>query len=251
MCRGTRCAVPATLLCAARCLRNSRLTVLIVAQYKGRESNGKVSLSVTRVGDASAALTLFYSTREATENDGVHKANTATKDEDYVHKDGTLEFAAGESDKDFDIEIMDDNVVEHNEVFFVDITSVVDPPDVPETRRIKSLSTATILIIDDDAPGEIEFEETELGEEAVEYRCSEGEGMLDVTVRRVNGSKGEVKCRYQTRRGTATPGTDYADTYEDTLNDSGILTFRDQECVKTISVQIFNGSSFEKEETFS
>ncbi|HZN00764.1 MAG TPA: PQQ-dependent sugar dehydrogenase, partial [Pyrinomonadaceae bacterium] len=66
--------------------------------YVVNESAGSVTVSVTRTGNTSNAVTINYAT-----NNG-----TAEKPSDYTNTSGTLEFAAGETQKSFVVPITDD-----------------------------------------------------------------------------------------------------------------------------------------------
>jgi len=104
--------------------------------YVGSEGSGSVAVSVTRTGNTSNAVTINYAT-----NNG-----TAEKPSDYTNASGSLQFAAGETQKSFVVPIVDDALVERTET----INVVLSGPGVGALEG--SPFTSTISILDDDKP---------------------------------------------------------------------------------------------------
>jgi len=104
--------------------------------YVVSESSGSVAVSVTRTGNTSNAVTINYAT-----NNG-----TAEKPSDYTNASGSLQFAAGETQKSFVVPIVDDALVERTET----INVVLSGPGVGALEG--SPFTSTISILDDDEP---------------------------------------------------------------------------------------------------
>ncbi len=104
--------------------------------YVVSESAGSVTVSVTRTGNTSNAVTINYAT-----NNG-----TAEKPSDYTNTSGTFEFAAGESQKSFVVPITDDVLVERTET----INLILRAPGAGAFEG--SPFTTTISILDDDKP---------------------------------------------------------------------------------------------------
>jgi subtilisin family serine protease len=73
--------------------------------YSVDESAGSVTITVTRGGDTSAAVTVDYATSDV----------TATAGADYTAASGTLPFGSGETSKTFAVSITADSVTEGNE----------------------------------------------------------------------------------------------------------------------------------------
>ncbi|HET6891868.1 MAG TPA: CHRD domain-containing protein, partial [Pyrinomonadaceae bacterium] len=90
---------------------------LDVANQDIPESANFKTINVLRLGDTSAAVTVDYATA-----DGI--ANERT---DYTAARGTLHFAAGESEKSFDVLITDDGFVEPAEGFVVTLSNPTGP----------------------------------------------------------------------------------------------------------------------------
>ena len=104
--------------------------------YVVSEGSGSVAVSVTRTGNTSNAVTINYAT-----NNG-----TAEKPSDYTNASGSLQFAAGETQKSFVVPIVDDALVERTET----INVVLSGPGVGALEG--SPFTSTISILDDDKP---------------------------------------------------------------------------------------------------
>ncbi len=83
--------------------------------------------------------------------------------------------------------------------------------------------------------GQLEFD-------ASTYVVNEDAGTASVTVRRVNGSDGQITVDYATSDGSAVADADYTET-------SGTLTFEDQETWKTITIPILADDAAETDET--
>jgi hypothetical protein len=104
--------------------------------YVVNESAGSVTVSVTRTGNTSNAVTINYAT-----NNG-----TAEKPSDYTNTSGTVEFAAGETQKSFVVPITDDVLVERTET----INLILSAPGAGAFEG--SPFATTISIVDDDKP---------------------------------------------------------------------------------------------------
>jgi hypothetical protein len=104
--------------------------------YTVNESAGVITLTATRIGNATKPATVNYATVDVT-------ARNAT---DYIGASGTLQFAPGETFKQFQIGIVDDSLVETTKDFKVVLS-------LPTGGVIQgSPFTANIDILDDDRP---------------------------------------------------------------------------------------------------
>lgn len=109
-----------------------------VAAVSVGESDGSVSLSVTRVGSAAAAASVQYTTLDG----------TAVAGSDYTATSGTLSWAAGDSDaQTITVPILSDRIAEQAKSFSV----VLDGPAGPMT--VAEPGAATVTINDDDTAG--------------------------------------------------------------------------------------------------
>jgi hypothetical protein len=103
------------------------------AAYSVAESAGSLSISVTRTGNTSAAMSVFYTTVDG----------SAEQKGDFNIALGTLKFAPGEASKTFSIFITDDAYVEGPETFTVTLSNAVG-------ATLGATSTTTVTINDND-----------------------------------------------------------------------------------------------------
>ncbi len=188
-------------------------------EYSVLESGGSITVSVIRI-PSSGTFTVKYAT------EGI----TATAGDDFEAVSGTLEFADGEEEKEITIKIKDDDDVEDDETFMVKIME-------PSKGKIGPFGTTTVTIVDDDEPGEIGFKDD------VSLNISESAGMASVVVNRINGSKGQIACKYETIADTAQPDVDF-------IPEKGTLTFKDGEIKKLVNIHIKDTGAYEKSATF-
>src|ERR1051326_5209200 len=94
------------------------------ASYMASESAGRVTVTVTRLGDTSTAATVNYATSDSS---GANNCNavtgTASARCDYTSTVGILKFAAGETFKTIAVPITDDAYAEGNENFTISLTN--------------------------------------------------------------------------------------------------------------------------------
>ncbi|XP_060114305.1 sodium/calcium exchanger 2 [Heteronotia binoei] len=206
--------------------------------YHCLENCGSVTLTVAceQGGDTYNTFYVDYKTE-----DGSAKAGS-----DYEYSEGTLIFKPGETQKELKIGIIDDDIFEEDEHFFVRLLNLrvgdaegmfeSDSADHPKGRLVAPL-VATVTILDDDHAGIFTFQDKLL-------RVSECQGTLEVKVIRSSGARGTVMVPYQTVEGTARGGgIDYEDS-------SGELEFKDDETVKSLCVKIVDVEEYEKKDSF-
>jgi hypothetical protein len=100
------------------------------------EGAGGVTVSITRAGNTSNAVTVNYTTSNL----------TATSPTDYTTSSGSIHFAAGETLKTLVVPIIDDDLVEITETFKLSLSS-------QGAGAIEgSPFSSTIIILDDDKP---------------------------------------------------------------------------------------------------
>ncbi|MDB5970428.1 MAG: hypothetical protein JWQ90_2878 [Hydrocarboniphaga sp.] len=194
------------------------------SQFTVAEAGGSVTLSVLRENGSDGAVSIGYSTADA----------TASSPADYTGQSGTLSWSDGDAaPKSIVVPIVDDTDYEGAETFAVKLASpsggaALGTPD-----------TATVTIQDNEIrPGSLQLD-------APTYRVVENTGVVKITVMRVGGTDNAVSVRYSTNQGTAVSGNDY-NAISGTLNwDAGDATPR------TLTVQILDDSSFEGDETLS
>ncbi|XP_018086592.1 sodium/calcium exchanger 3 isoform X2 [Xenopus laevis] len=205
--------------------------------YQCLENCGAVLLTVVRKGgDISKTVFVDYKTEDGSANAGA----------DYEFTEGTLVFKSGETQKEFSVGIIDDDIFEEDEHFFIRLSNI-RIGGAPEPAEINSFSypkavlvspyVASITILDDDHAGIFTFE-------CDIIRVSESIGVMEVKVLRTSGARGTVIVPFRTVEGTAKGGgEDYEDSY-------GELEFKNDETVKTIRVKIIDEEEYERQESF-
>jgi fibronectin type 3 domain-containing protein len=160
--------------------------------YLVAENGGTaVTVTVTRVGASSGAVSATYATADG----------TAVASVDYVATSGSLSWANGDATtKSFSVPLINDSVFEAGEYFDVTLAGVTG-------AMLGSPSTAAVEIADDDGgmQGELHFKRSE-------YSVGEGAGSVAVEIVRVGGSVGGLGRTYGTVDVTATAGSDYVTT---------------------------------------
>lgn len=193
--------------------------------YMVCEGDGKVFVVVTR-SHAAGPCSVGYASG----------GGTATADVDYISVAGTLTFEDGQVEKRIGIDIIDDEEPEDDEFF----TVVLRDPS-PECS-LREWATTTVLIIDDDEPGDIGFDA-----ESREVSVLESKAFVELTVRRFNGSKGRIECQFATKDMHVPNG---AKAGEDYVATSGVVVFEAQQMQQQIRVQLMDDDKFERDEVF-
>ncbi|XP_053177016.1 sodium/calcium exchanger 2b isoform X4 [Scomber japonicus] len=171
---------------------------------------------------------------------------SANAGSDYEYSEGTLVFKPGETRKEIKVGIIDDDIFEEDEHFFVrllnlrigDADGMFESDEVgaaPKARLLEPL-VATVTILDDDHAGIFTFSERMV-------RVSESVGTMEVTVVRNSGARGTVILPYHTESGTAKAGEDYEDA-------QGELEFTNDQTTQTLQVRIIDDEEYEKHESF-
>ncbi len=145
------------------------------------------TITVNRSGATNVPSSVNYST----------SGGTATPGADYTAASGTLNFAAGEATKTFDVAVLDDAANEANET--VNLT-------------LASGDTSLLSIVDNDNP------KASVQLSSPVYDANEAGGTATVTVTLSHPVDADVTVAYATADGDALAGSDYTDTH-------GTLTF--------------------------
>ncbi|XP_044293120.1 sodium/calcium exchanger 3 isoform X2 [Varanus komodoensis] len=205
--------------------------------YQCLENCGAVLLNVVRKGgDVSKTICVDYKTEDGSANAGA----------DYEFTEGTIVLKSGETQKEFSIGIIDDDIFEEDEHFFVRLSNlrVVEADEPPELSNLTypkailaSPCVATVTILDDDHAGIFTFE-------CDVIHVSESIGVMEVKVLRTSGARGTVIVPFRTVEGTAKGGgEDFEDAY-------GELEFKNDETVKIIHIKVIDDEEYEKNKTF-
>eukprot|EP00930_Biecheleria_cincta_P045676 TRINITY_DN31481_c0_g1_i1.p1 TRINITY_DN31481_c0_g1~~TRINITY_DN31481_c0_g1_i1.p1 ORF type:complete len:852 (-),score=144.61 TRINITY_DN31481_c0_g1_i1:154-2709(-) len=181
-----------------------------------QEDVGKVELIVTReaVGTGlDKPATVQYKSRDG----------TAKSPDDYTPVEGILCFEAGETEKQIFVTIIDDEGAEETEEFYVDLFS----PEVANDPKVKcaigSVPYMTVMIIDNDLPGTLVFQDESLHVQGF----ADQETKFDIIVNRKDGCTGQVTVKYSTQGVSALSNIDF-DPFE------GTLEFENGECSKSL-----------------
>ncbi|XP_038584634.1 sodium/calcium exchanger 3 isoform X1 [Micropterus salmoides] len=208
------------------------------AVYQCLENCGAAILTITRKGgDINKTIYVDYKTEDGSANAGA----------DYEFTEGTVVFKPGEMFKEISIGIIDDDIFEEDEHFFVRLSNlrvletedeVLSANSLPYPKAILgSPSVATVTILDDDHSGIFTFESNLV-------HVSESIRIMEVKVLRTSGARGTVIVPYRTVDGLAKGGgEDFEDTY-------GELEFKNDETCKVIHVKIIDDEEYEKNKNF-
>ncbi|CAF0807680.1 unnamed protein product [Brachionus calyciflorus] len=200
------------------------------AHYTCFESVGSLELYVTRQGgDLSKTILVDYKTEN-----GSAEANS-----DYEFTEGTLTFYPGETRKHFVVKIIDDDVYEEDEHFYVRLSNARYQENEridEETLKVINPDLATVMILDDDHGGVFLFTEPKM-------EIIENIGVLRIKVLRTSGARGKVKIPYKTIDASAIGGRDF-----EKKND--VLTFYNNEIEKYIEIDIVDDEDYQKNENF-
>lgn len=187
------------------------------AAYQCLENCGAAILTVVRKGgDINKTLCVDYKTEDGSANAGA----------DYEFTEGTVVFKPGEVSKEINIGIIDDDIFEEDEHFFVRLSNLRVLEAEDEVLSANSLpypkaalgfpSVAVVTILDDDHSGIFTFESNSA-------HISESIGIMEVKVLRTSGARGTVVVPYRTVEGIAKGGgEDFEDAY-------GELEFKNDE----------------------
>ncbi|XP_021177024.2 sodium/calcium exchanger 3 isoform X2 [Fundulus heteroclitus] len=208
------------------------------AAYQCLENCGAAILTITRKGgDINKTIYVDYKTEDGSANAGA----------DYEFTEGTVVFKPGEIIKEISIGIIDDDIFEEDEHFFVRLNNlrVLETEDellsansLPYPKAVLGFPTvATVTILDDDHSGIFTFESSSV-------HVSESIGIMEVKVLRTSGARGTIIVPYRTVEGLAKGGgEDFEDTY-------GELEFKNDETCKFVHVKIIDDEEYEKNKNF-
>lgn len=188
--------------------------------YQANESAGNATIALLRLGGTNGPLTAYYQVL----------AGTATADVDFTAVSGTVTWADGdETNKTFDVPILDDLVNEGNETVLIRLSTDPDFGSYQET---------VLTLIDDDGPTTISFAAAAAGAE------EEAEEVV-VTLIRGGSPVGAVSVTYATSDGTAIAGEDYVAA-------AGTVTWADGDAAdKTIVIALIADGEEEEAEDFA
>jgi hypothetical protein len=177
------------------------------ADYAVAETAGSVTLTVQRIGPASATVTVPYSLAGVTATGG---------SVDFDSTGGTLTIPAGQSSRTLVVPIVNDTVNEVPETFTVTLSDPTGGGAILGTPAV-----ATVTITDNDPAGLVQFSQ-------IGYAVVEG-GTAVITLTRSGGTAGPVTVDFATSDGSATEPSDYTAT-------TGTVTFQAGETTATFTI---------------
>merc|ERR1719365_225694 len=207
--------------------------------YTVMESVGTFEVTIVREGnDLNTTVQVDYKTEDG----------TASSDGDYIEASGTLTFGPGETQKMVTLEVLDDDVFEDDEHFYIRISNLrrkdgmpistmtaVDDDGKKSQQPSIQLGTphmATIMILDDDHGGIFGFEDSEA-------EIVESVGIYELKVQRISGARGKVAIPFTSEEGTAKAGQHFEAV-------EGEIIFENEETEKIIELPITDEESYEK-----
>jgi hypothetical protein len=188
---------------------------------------GHATITVNRAGATNLPASVNYSTSDGT---------ATVAGADYTAAAGTLDFAAGETTRTFDVAVSNDGAPEANESVNLTLTSGATTVD-----------GALLSIVDNDNA------KTSVQLSSPTYNVNEADGTATVTVTLSHAVDADVTVAYATADGSALAGSDYTDTH-------GTLTFAGNvsnggpgsgETAKTIQIPITQDPNAEDPETLT
>merc|ERR1719346_383082 len=207
--------------------------------YTVMESAGCFPVTIVREGgDMNETIQVDYKTEDG----------SASSEGDYIEAIGTLTFGPGETQKHVTLEVLDDDVFEEDEHFYIRISNLrrkdgksfkeieVTADDgsrsMQAATQLGTPHMATIMILDDDHGGIFGFEDGEA-------EIVESVGIYECKVQRISGARGKVAIPFTTEEGTAKEGTHFEAV-------EGELIFCNEETEKIIEIPILDEESYEK-----
>ncbi|GBM22920.1 Sodium/calcium exchanger 3 [Araneus ventricosus] len=187
------------------------------AHYTVMESVGQFAVTIVRSGDLSHSVCVDFETEDGTAEAG----------SDYEPLAGTVIFRPGETQQQVYITVIDDDIFEEDEHFYVRLSNprYLNQPDaIPPLRAVNGTtsqlqlatpSIATVMILDDDHSGVFGFQD-------VAQEVPESVGEFRLKVARYSGARGRVIIPFRTLEGSAKHVKDYKHV-------EGILVFENNE----------------------
>lgn len=148
------------------------------AKYTVMENCGSADIRILRKGDFSGHVSCDYATK-----DGSAEAMT-----DYIPQNGQIVFTPGINERFIKIDIIDDDVFEQDEAFYIELSNPTNGAVLGQQR------VATVLILDDDHSGFFSFEQSE-------HELDETIGTYELKVNRSSGARGRISIPYWTEDG--------------------------------------------------
>ncbi|CAG2169985.1 unnamed protein product [Oppiella nova] len=199
-------------------------------EYTVLENIGAFQLTVSRSGALESTILVDYNTEDGTAKCG----------SDYEAVNGVISFGPGEQHQQISVKIINDDIFEDDEYFYVRLSEAhyMAPVSEDTTRPniILSEPEAKVTILDDDHSGVFSFNNNMI-------QIPESVGHYHLRVTRFCGARGHVALPYKMSAGTAKPNVDFQ------MIDSKI-EFGNNETHKDIVLNIINTDNYEKNVAF-
>ncbi|XP_060076840.1 sodium/calcium exchanger 2-like [Ylistrum balloti] len=186
------------------------------------ENEGNVRIGIRRYGCCKNPIDVWVETIDGTAEAG----------SDYKPLKEKVHFKENETLQTVHVVIVDDDVWEPDEIFFVKLWLEESEQDVV----LGKTAINQVTIINDDEPGKFEFSKPS-------YIVNETSGKAQLFVNRVNGADGSVTVSWRTRDLTAVNAKDY-------IGGDGTLTFEHGETSKVLVLTILDSGLAEREHSF-
>ncbi|XP_070543508.1 adhesion G-protein coupled receptor V1-like isoform X2 [Ptychodera flava] len=206
------------------------------------ESDSVIELIVERKFGSIGNVRIFYEILGGTVEPQNPSTSLASPNVDFIPGTGFIEFEEGVLNQPIQVQILEDTTPELDEVFLVNLTSVMlmsatttDTP--PKLGRTDTLAQVTIYA-NDGTQGVVKFANS-----SARITVNEGNMNISLTVERTQGTYGVVTVFCYTQPLEADRGLDYRFIDK-------VLTFGDGENMKIITVEIFEDNIPEDDEVF-
>jgi uncharacterized delta-60 repeat protein len=193
--------------------------------YTANSSNA--TINVNRTGGTYGNVSLNYATTTS--------GSTAILNSDYRAASGTLNFGNGQTNRTFNVQVLNTNYISSVEKTVNLKLFNLQPP--PKGNASLVLSNAVLRIINPNFQGFLNFT-TNL------YRANLSAGSISLTVSRIVGSKGTLTVQCGTFDDTAVNGVDYVGATNTLQWNSGDVS------PQTISIPLINGGAISGSKQF-
>jgi len=201
----------------------------LLSEFVKNENDRTAKITVIREQGVNGTVSVDYFTND----------NTALDGADYRGRRGTLIFGSGQSQKTFNIRLLDDEFQEGDEYLTITLTNPKGGALLSENEEDNK---SKLLIIDNDLKsGKLELTKSS-------FSANESTGLLSIGVKRTSGSRGKVSVNFDVAQlivdNSATSDVDFVPI-------NGKISWQDGEVgEKIINVVINNDNDVEENEIF-
>jgi len=199
-----------------------------------------LTFKILRTGDLTQPGTATYTTVNG----------TAVAGKDFVAQSGTVNFAAGETQKEVTITLINDQNFELDETFSLQLSSVTNGIIVNDTGTPQATFSQTATILGSDTRPTVEISDATIQE-------GNAATTMTFTVKLRSGGQDtaneveDIEVKFHTVAGTARDTASGLFAVDFNKIDNGSITFAKGETSKTFTIQIAGDSVDEHDETFT